>query len=248
MKKYILLAIFLGMLFTACHTGQPAHEQKYVLFVLSSHGTLGETGEPTGFYLSEAAHPWKVLHDAGVKVDFMSPQGGEPPVTGFYLSDSINKEFWENEEVKEKLKNTITPGDVNPQKYAAIHFVGGHGTMWDFPDNPEIAEIAAKIYEQNGVVAAVCHGPAALVNVKLSDGSWLVDGKEVAAFTNEEEEVKNLTSVVPFLLEDKLTERGAIHLEAGVWQPKVVVSERLITGQNPASAQEVGEKILEMIK
>ncbi|MDZ7742946.1 MAG: type 1 glutamine amidotransferase domain-containing protein [Bacteroidota bacterium] len=219
-----------------------------VLFVLTSNDELGNTGENTGFYLSEAAHPWYELHEAGIEVDFMSPEGGMPPVTGFKLDDPVNRLFWENEEVQKKLQNSMKPEEVEPGKYDAIHFVGGHGTMWDFPENEKIAEIAARIYENQGVVAAVCHGPAGLVNLKLSDGSYLVDGKKVAAFTNEEEKVKDLDQVVPFLLADKLEERGAIHIPAPTWQENVVVSGRLITGQNPASAGKLGRELVKQIR
>jgi putative intracellular protease/amidase len=104
------------------------------------------------------------------------------------------------------------------------------------------------IYEQDGVVGAVCHGPAALVNLKLSDGSYLVDGKAVTAFSNEEEEAVGLHRVVPFLLESKLVERGARFKKATPWQPKVMVSERLVTGQNPASAKGTGEKVVELLR
>jgi putative intracellular protease/amidase len=116
--------------------------------------------------------------------------------------------------------------------------------MWDFPDDAGLARLAASIYERGGTVAAVCHGPAGLVNVKLSTGRYLVEGKQVSAFTNEEESAVGLTGVVPFLLADKLTERGAHHQGAPAWQPKVVTDGRLITGQNPASAQGVAEALV----
>jgi putative intracellular protease/amidase len=120
--------------------------------------------------------------------------------------------------------------------------------MWDFADNQELAEIAAAIYEAGGVVGAVCHGPAALVNLKLSDGEYLVANKTVAGFTNEEEVAVELTEIVPFLLESKLIERGANYTKVPNFQPHVVVSERLVTGQNPASAAGVGHKMVELIK
>lgn len=245
LKKYLIPGLIISILLLSFPTG--AFSQK-VLFVLSGHEKLGDTGESTGFYLSEAAHPWKELHDAGIEVDFTSPGGGEPPVTGFDLTDPVNKAFWKNEEVRNKLSNTLRPADVDPADYVAIHYVGGHGAMWDFPQNEEIAEIARKIYEDKGYVTAVCHGPAGLVNLKLSDGSYLIDGKELAAFTNEEEKAKNLQEVVPFLLEDKLEERGAVHIDAPNWSENVVVSGRLITGQNPASAQKLGKVLSEKIK
>lgn len=130
----------------------------------------------------------------------------------------------------------MRPAHVNPADYDAIFFVGGHSTMWDFPDNEELAGITATVYENGGVVAAVCHGAAALVNITLSDGSYLVAGKEVAGFTNEEEVASGLTEVVPFLLKDKLEERGAHHTEARPFHAHVVADGRLVTGQNPQPA------------
>lgn len=219
-----------------------------ILFVLTSHGEKGSTGQKTGYYLQEAAHPWHILSHAGFEIDFVTPQGGEPPVDGFNLEDPINKEFWDNTQVQRKLKNTLTAERVNPREYRAIFYVGGHGTMWDFAQNETLAKIAADIYENGGVVAAVCHGPAGLVNIRLSNGEYLVNAKTVAAFTNAEEEAVGLTNIVPFLLESKLIERGAQHIPAENWQANVQISERLVTGQNPASAIGVGAAMLELLK
>jgi putative intracellular protease/amidase len=219
-----------------------------VLFVLTSHSELGNTGEETGFYLSEASHPWKELTDNGIEVDFVSIAGGMPPVDGFKLDDPINREFWEDPDVQEALKNTTTPDKIDPGQYKAVHFVGGHGTMWDFPQNETIAQIAASIYESGGFVSAVCHGPAALVNIRLSDGSFLVDGARVTSFTNGEEKAVGLDDVVPFLLQDALEERGADFVASDNWSTNVQVSERLITGQNPQSASSLGEILAKAIK
>lgn len=219
-----------------------------ILFVLSSHEEKGSTGETTGYYLSEAAHPWDVLTTHGYSIDFVSPKGGNPPVDGFDLSDPINKRFWEDKDIQTKLHNTYTPKDINPNDYRAIHYVGGHGTMWDFPDNKILANIAAAIYENNGIISAVCHGPAGLINIKLSDGSYLVNGKDIAAFTNSEEDQAGLTNVVPFLLETKLKSRGANHITAPDWKANIQVSERLITGQNPNSAKGVANAMLKLLE
>jgi putative intracellular protease/amidase len=223
-------------------------KKKKVLFALTSHGQLGETGKETGFYLSEAAHPWKVLHENGFEVDFVSTDGGKPPVDGFDLDDEVNHEFWNNEYYHNKIENTMTPSEVNPEDYIAIHYVGGHGTMWDFPKNEQLANIAANIYEDGGIVSAVCHGPSGLVNLKLSDGTYLVQGKTISTFTDEEEKDAGLEDVVPFLLESKLRERGAQIVKADIQEKKVAVDGRLVTGQNPASAQGVGEELLKAIK
>jgi len=218
------------------------------LFVLTSHSVKGATGKPTGWYLSEASHPWKALKDAGVAVDFVSPKGGEAPVDGFDLSDPLNRGFWEDPVVQAKLKRTLRPDEVRPAEYQAIHFVGGHGTMWDFPDDAGLAGIASAIYAQGGIVAAVCHGPAGLVNVKRADGTFLVDGKRVACFTNEEETKVGLNEVVPFLLADKLRERGSIPVAAAPWSDNVIVDGRLMTGQNPQSAGSLGKKLAEALR
>lgn len=215
--------------------------KKKILFVVTSHGTKGNTGEKTGYYLGEVSHPWEVLHEAGYEIDFVSPQGGNPPVDGFDLSDPVNKKFWEDSVYHEKITNTLTPDKINPEDYAAIFYAGGHGAVWDLPSNEAIANIATQIYERDGLVGAVCHGPAGIVNIRLSDGEYLVRGKKVNGFTNEEEELVKLTEVVPFLMEDKLKERGGIYEKSAPWQPHVTVDGRLITGQNPQSAKGVGE-------
>lgn len=218
--------------------------QKKILFVVTSHDKKGDTGQPTGYYLSEVSHPWEVLHNAGYEIDFVSPKGGKAPVDGFNLDDATNKKFWDDEKYRTKIENTMKPSEVKPNEYVAILYAGGLGTMWDFADNVELATIASKIYENNGVVSAVCHGPAGLVNIKLSNGKYLVDGKKINAFTNEEEIAVGLEKVVPFMLESKLIERGAIFEKSGLWQTHVVADQRVVTGQNPASAKSVGEATL----
>jgi len=221
-----------------------SHMKKKILFVVTSHDKKGNTGEDTGYYLGEVSHPWEVLHQAGYEIDFVSPKGGTPPVDGFDLKDPVNKEFWENKEYKNKIDHSLTPSQVNPKDYSTIFYAGGHGAMWDFADNTELANIASTIYENGGIVAGVCHGPAGLVNIKLKNGKYLVDGKKINAFTNEEESEVKLTDVVPFLLENKLKERGAKFEKSGLWQNHVVADQRVITGQNPQSAKSVGEAIL----
>ena len=251
-KAAMAIALCSVFMITTKATAQTTKEdrvKKKILFVVTSHGQKGNTGEKTGYYLSEVAHPWDVLHSAGYEIDFVSPKGGKAPVDGFNLGDPINKKFWENKMYRKKVENTFKPSEIDPKDYAAIHYAGGHGTMWDFADNKEIAEIARQIYESNGVVSAVCHGPAGLVNIKLSNGKYLVDGKKVNAFTNEEEVAVKLDQVVPFLLESKLIERGARFEKSGLWQKHVTVDQRLITGQNPQSADAVGQAMLkELVK
>lgn len=178
---------------------------------------------------------------------FRQSPGGKTHVDGLDLDDPINAAFWNDAALRCATETTLAPPQVDPDAYAAIFYAGGHATMWDFPDNAELAAIAARIYERGGVVAAVCHGPAGLVNVKLSDGRCLVAGKDVSAFTNDEERAVGLYDAVPFLLADALQERGARHVPASNFQVQVVVSGRLVTGQNPASAKGVAEAMLPLL-
>ncbi|WP_228424432.1 type 1 glutamine amidotransferase domain-containing protein [Chryseobacterium geocarposphaerae] len=245
MKKLALLIFSIFTIgFIQAQTKKSKNMKKKILFVVTSHDKKGDTGQETGYYLGEVSHPWEVLHKAGYEIDFVSPKGGTPPVDGFDLKDPVNKEFWENKEYKNKIDHSLQPSQVNPNDYSTIFYAGGHGAMWDFADNTELAAIASKIYENGGIVAGVCHGPAGLVNIKLNNGKYLVDGKKINAFTNEEESEVKLTHVVPFLLEDKLKERGAKFEKSGLWQNHVVTDQRVITGQNPQSAKSVGEAIL----
>jgi len=219
---------------------------KKILIVVTSHADLGGAGK-TGFYVPEVAHPWHVFSQAGYQVDLVSPLGGEPPQDGVDLEDPIQRAFLDDEEMARQLTATRRPDEVDAEDYAAILYAGGHGTMWDFPDNADLAGLARDIYEANGVVAAVCHGPAALVNITLSDGSYLVDGKQISVFTNEEEAAVGLTEVVPFLLQTTLEQRGARNVGAANFQAQVSVDERLVTGQNPASAAPVAEQVLAVL-
>ncbi|MFQ8213606.1 type 1 glutamine amidotransferase domain-containing protein [Klebsiella pneumoniae] len=222
-----------------------------ILFVLTSHDRKGladaPDAAPSGFYLSEVTHPYKVLNDAGFSVDFVSPKGGKTHVEGLNLDDPVNASFWNDATLRGATENTLAPSQIDPDVYDAIFYAGGHATMWDFPDNAELASIAARIYERGGVVSAVCHGPAGLVNIKLSDGRYLVANKDVSAFTNDEERAVGLYDTVPFLLTDVLQDRGARHLPAANFEAQVVVSERLVTGQNPAAAKGVAEAMLPLL-
>ena len=217
--------------------------KKKILFVVSSHSELGDTGKKTGYFLSEVTHPWSVLGES-FDIDVVSPKGGRPPVDGFDLSDPINKKFWDDPDWQDKMSATLRPDQVNADDYVAIFYAGGHGAMWDFPHNEEIAAIAAKIYENGGHVAAVCHGPAGLLPIKLTNGEYLVKGKRLDSFTNAEEEANGTAGIVPFMLETALVDEGAIFDSAAPWSDHVVTDGRLITGQNPMSALSLGKALL----
>jgi len=221
---------------------------KRALIVVTSHADLGTTGKKTGWYLSEVTHVYFPLIEAGFHVDFASPQGGAAPLDegSRKLDDADNKRFVEDEALMASLLRTLPLAEVDPADYEVVHFAGGHGVMWDFPGNADVERVAAGIYARGGIVAAVCHGPAALVDVKLPGGSYLVSDQDVSAFTNAEEIAAGMADVVPFALQTKLEERGARHHAGPNWSSQVSVSGRLITGQNPQSAKAVGERIVEV--
>jgi putative intracellular protease/amidase len=181
-----------------------------------------------------------VFTRAGYDVELASVRGGPVPVDGVDPKDAVSAAFLAGPAAA-RLHASLPSSAVDPARYAAIFFAGGHGAMWDLPGD---AAFAAQLYERGGVVAAVCHGPAAPVDVKLSTGAYLVAGKAVSGFTNEEERAAKLDRVVPFFLEDRLVERGGRFHGGPMWRAQVVADGRLITGQNPASATGVAERVV----
>ncbi|MGI8536381.1 MAG: type 1 glutamine amidotransferase domain-containing protein [Mycobacteriales bacterium] len=215
-----------------------------VLFALTSHDKLGDTGRATGAYAPEMAHPAKVFREAGWDVDFVSVAGGKPPLDGIKPDDTVTRDFLTDESVAARLATTRTADQLDPADYRVIFYVGGHGTMWDFPGCEELADLAASIYAKGGVVAAVCHGPAGLLGITEPDGTPLIAGKTLSSFSNDEEDAVGLSDVVPFLLESALVEKGARHQKADKFSEFAIVDGRLVTGQNPASSSKVAQLAL----
>jgi putative intracellular protease/amidase len=214
-----------------------------ILFVLTSHGELGETGRPTGFWLSEAAYPWRIFTDAGYRVELVSIQGGRPPVDGADTSDPVQQDFLDNA----GLDNTRRLDEVDPADYDAVLYVGGHGTMWDFPGNPAIAAVGSAVYEAGGVIAAVCHGPVALLDLRSSDGQPLIQDRNVTSFTDAEERESGTIDAIPYSLEKALKENGARHTNGAIYGEHVVVDGRIVTGQNPSSAPGVAQEVTKIL-
>ncbi len=243
-------AFFLSFLLSAFAF---AAEEAPILLVLTNHSDLGTTGRKTGFYLSEAAHPYKVFTENEHQVTIASPTGGFAPIDpkSMELDDEANASFWKKygngDDEMPGLNFTKALAEIDASEYSAIFFAGGHGAMWDFPDSEPLKKLTVSIYEAGGAVGAVCHGPAALVNVNLSDGSKLIAGKKTAVFTNSEESAVELTETVPFALETAFTEAGATVETAVDFTENAVRDGRLVTGQNPASAKKAGELLLEAI-
>lgn len=218
------------------------------LIVCTSHADYPTKPQKTGLWLSEATHFYDELQDRNIQFDFVSPQGGPIPLDQRSVEsrDNTNDKWTHNPVFAEKLANSLRPDQVRAADYQIIYFTGGHGTMWDFPNNEALQAITRYIYEHGGMVAAVCHGVAGLLNVTLSDGTPFLKDKQVTGFSNMEEKLVRLDGEVPFLLEDELKKRGAVYSKSLIpYMPHLEVDERLITGQNPLSARKVGRKVVE---
>ncbi|MEM9487583.1 MAG: type 1 glutamine amidotransferase domain-containing protein [Myxococcota bacterium] len=223
--------------------------QPKILIVVTSHAQLGDTGTPTGLWLEELAVPYVVFTDAGAEVDIASPAGGKPPIDPKSAADEneLIQRFNSDPMAQAKLAATLRIDSLD-KTYDAVFVAGGHGVMWDLAVDQSVADLLSSTYERSGVVAAVCHGPGAPVPVKLSSGQPLVAGHRVAGFTNEEESAVGLSEVVPFLLQDKLTELGGRYESGPQWQPFAVRDGRLVTGQNPASSAAVAQETLRALE
>lgn len=225
-----------------------------VLMVFTNTAEIGDTGLPTGYYVAEAAHSWPVFVREGFEVDLASPLGGEPPADGLDRSDPVKAAWMDDAEAQRKLADTLPLADVDAGDYDAVFYIGGRGPMWDLPDNPASAAIVRAIWEAGGVVAAVCHGPCALLNVTLSDGSYLIAGKPVTGFS-ETEEVRWAASIdlpveqsVPFQLEPALRDRSGDYRRDDDWAAHIEIEGRLATGQNPASAGPLAEEVVKLVR
>ena len=220
---------------------------KKVLFVVTSHDKLGNTGEKTGFWIEEFAAPYYELLDQGVDITIATPKGGQPPIDPKSEDESAatedTKRFYKDEQLLEKLKHTQKLANIRPNDYDAVFYPGGHGPLWDLVEDENSITLIENFYSKNKPVGFVCHAPAALKNVKIN-GDYLVKGKKLTGFSNSEEEAVGLTDIVPVLLEDALQKNGAIYSKVADWQPYAVEDGLLITGQNPASSKLVAQKML----
>ena len=217
-----------------------------ILAVVTSVDTMGED-KATGYEHTELARAYWVFVANGFEVDIASPKGGTPPVVidGEDMG-AYDYAFLNDKAVQEKVANSIPLSEVKPEDYEAVYFVGGKGTMFDFPNNPYVQKIAQTLYQNDKVVSAVCHGPSALVNVQLDNGEMLLAGKKVSSFTNEEELIliPEAEEIFPFLLQSKIEQQGANFQPGTAYLEQVVQDGKLITGQNPWSVWVVAELVV----
>jgi putative intracellular protease/amidase len=226
---------------------------KKILILTTSHNKMGDTGHPTGSWVEEVAAPYYILTDAGVAVTIASIAGGVVPFDpNSQKPDAVKTEaaqrFIKDAAVQTVLQATPALAALNPDDFDGIFLPGGHGVMWDLPENKILAHWLKKYDADGKIIAAVCHGPAGLTGAQGADGKPLVAGRRLTGFTNAEEKAVGLDHVVPFLLESKLRELGGVFESGGDWQPHAMRDGHLITGQNPMSSELVGAHILQFLQ
>ena len=219
---------------------------KHVLLVLTNASKIGPRRRGTGFFFSEVSHPWHEFEHNGYAVDFGSILGGAPPADGYDEGDEVSKVF-RHSKAYVRLQHSRRLNELEVTSYDAIFFPGGLGPMVDMPDNPAVKAAVAKAYDVGLVVGAVCHGPAALLNVRLPSGDYLVQAKRLTAFSNAEEEFY-AQGDVPFLLQSALEGQGAKFVAADPWETNAIADGRLVTGQNPASGAAVARGMMELLE
>jgi putative intracellular protease/amidase len=222
-----------------------------ILFVLTSHDRLGQSGGKTGLWYEELAAPYYLLKQAGAEIVLASPNGGPSPVDPRSQADQFQTEytrhFDQDPEALAALANTHRLDTVLDEQVDALFYPGGHGPIFDLPDNANSIALIEKTYAAGKPIALVCHGSSALRRPKGADGKPIVAGKRVTGFTNSEEAAIGATKDVPFLLEDELTRAGGRFEQVADWQPHSIRDGLLITGQNPASAVSAAKLLLEAL-
>ncbi|MCD8881405.1 type 1 glutamine amidotransferase domain-containing protein [Mammaliicoccus sciuri] len=225
---------------------------KKIMIVNTSADYYEGTRKPTGLWLGELVHFYDYFNTEDYQIDLFNINGSETPIDPVSLNplmlDKLTKAYYNDHTFMEKLKNSPSIREANPETYEVIYFTGGHGVMFDFPDNTYIQDAVNEVYRHGGVVAAVCHGIAALLNVKDESGRYFIDRKQITGFSNAEEILANRKRLVPFMLESELKIRDAKYSKAKVpFRPYVQVDNRLVTGQNPQSPKQVAQVVARIL-
>lgn len=223
---------------------------KKILIVLTNTLRYGQTDDPTGLWLGEATEFADIVTQAGYQVDYVSPRGGFVPLdprSMKYTDAEIMRTYATNDFQQRALTASLAPAEVNSADYQAIYYAGGHGVMWDFPNNQPLQQLAAQIYAQGGYVTAVCHGIAGLLNIKTADGKYLIAGRRVTGFTKAEEVLAGKRAVVPFFNRVAAEKRGANFQQKRAYREFAIQDGHLITGQNPFSAKAVARLLVQAL-
>lgn len=221
--------------------------EKKILIIVSNANAIGPNNRRTGTFLPEVAHPYAEFERANYQVDFASLTGDTPYLDALNLANDPDNLAFLTGKGWAAMQKAVKLSDVDVTGYDAVFVPGGLAPMVDMPENTLLKQVIAETYERKGVVGAVCHGPVSFLNVKLSDGSYLVNGKNITSFTNDEEE-NYAKADVPFLLQTALESQGAIFHVAELWSANSIADGRIVTGQNPASAKGVAEKMIHILE
>ncbi|KIC95450.1 type 1 glutamine amidotransferase domain-containing protein [Flavihumibacter solisilvae] len=221
--------------------------KKKILIIASNANTIGPHNRRTGTFLSEVAHPYAEFDRAGYQVDFATLSGDTPYLDALNLADDPDNLKFLTGNGWAAMQKAVKLSDVDVSKYDAVFVPGGLAPMVDMPEAPLLKKVIKETWERGAVVSAVCHGPVSLLNVKLSDGSYLVNGKNITSFSTAEED-NYARKDVPFDLQTALTGQGAIYHVAAPWSANSIADGRLVTGQNPASAKGVAEKVIAILE
>ncbi|MFT5697281.1 MAG: putative intracellular protease/amidase [Desulforhopalus sp.] len=222
-----------------------------ILMILTSNDELGNTGEKTGFWLEEFAAPYYIFKDQNAEITLASPKGGQPPldpksdIPDFHTAATAR--FQKDEAAQKELASTLQLHSVNAEDYDAVFYPGGHGPLWDLTNDQKSIALIEEFYKAGKPIGLVCHAPGVLKNVGNGQGASLVSGKKVTGFSNSEEEAVGLLDVVPFLLEDMLTDNGGIYSKGDDWGSYVEVDGNLVTGQNPASSEAAAQELVKLL-
>lgn len=220
--------------------------------ILTSHSELVDTDSKTGVWLGEFTDPYYEFIDKGYEVTLASPKGGKPPVDPrSQLTENItssNRRFQKDEKAQKDFEFTHKLEDLNADDFDAVFFPGGHGPMGDLATDEATAHLVVDFYRQQKPIGAICHGPAALITAAIEEPELLID-REVTAFSNAEEKMVGLRDNIPFSLEDRLKTLGAKYSSATIpFTSKVKVSGKLVTGQNPASAEKAAKELMKLLE
>ncbi|WP_417823840.1 type 1 glutamine amidotransferase domain-containing protein [Thalassospira lucentensis] len=222
-----------------------------ILMIVTSHDQMGDTGHKTGIWLEELAAPYFRFRDAGADITLASPKGGQPPLDpNSQVPDALTDataRFEKDDTAQKAFANTVTLDGLKADDYDAIFYPGGHGPLWDLATDAKSIALIEAFVAQDKPVAAVCHGPAALVNAKTTDGKPLVAGKKVTGFTNDEEKAVGLENVVPLSIEDEFNKQGGLYERGEMWASYAVVDGKLVTGQNPGSSDATADAVMKLL-
>ena len=224
-----------------------------ILIVATSHTQLGDTGRKTGLWLEELAFPYYIYKDAGATMVLASPRGGpvplDPKSESILASTPTIRKFQKDPEGISLLAQSLSLAEVKAEDYDMVYVGGGHGALWDFPDNAALKQLLDDFIRQQKIIGLVSHGVAALLALQNnSTGESLVKGRRLTGFSNSEQKVVGLTDVVPFSLESRLVADGAIYTKGDDFRTHTVTDGKIISGQNPISSLEVSRKMLALLK